>query len=75
MHQSLFPFPPISSQIPTLYITSFPTHFRSDTSSAKYSTGTPKYFAKISNLSNFGLLLPRFQSERTDCGIFVSFDT
>nr|DAZ76632.1 MAG TPA: hypothetical protein [Caudoviricetes sp.] len=35
-------------------------------SSAKYSTGTPKYFAKTKSLSNFGVLRPVFQSERTD---------
>lgn len=44
-------------------------------SSAKYSTGTSKYFAKSRSLSNFGLLRPVFQSESTDCAIPVSFAT
>ena len=43
--------------------------------SAKYSTGTSKYFARIRSLSNFGLLRPFFQSVNVFAAIPVSFET
>lgn len=43
--------------------------------SKKYTIGTPKYFAIVSNLSAFGTYTPFFQLDNVAVEIPVSFDT